>query len=89
MVKREAKIINALGLHARATSLVVGTAERFESEIILRFRGATANARYPMEILLLAAPVGAVVQILVEGPDEEAAADALVSLIEGRFGEPD
>ena len=38
-------------------------------------------------ILLLGASRGTTVEITAEGEDEEAAVDALVALVEGRFGE--
>jgi phosphocarrier protein len=38
--------------------------------------------------MMLAAGQGTQIELEVSGPDEQAAMDALVQLIEGRFGEP-
>lgn len=65
------------GLHARPASRVVRTAQRFASDIRLRFNGNVANARSIMGMLLLCATMGANVSVEVEGEDEEKAIQAV------------
>ena len=65
------------GLHARPASRVVRTAQRFASDIRLRFNGNVANARSIMGMLLLCATMGASVSVEVEGEDEEKAIQAV------------
>ena len=65
------------GLHARPASRVVRTAQRFASDIRLRFNGNVANVRSIMGMLLLCATMGASVSVEVEGEDEEKAIQAV------------
>lgn len=91
------KIVNKLGLHARAAAKLVQTAVRFKSEVKLariddsaRTGGSQAtevNAKSIMGVLMLAAAIGTTVRLHCEGPDEKEALDALVALIEAKFGE--
>ena len=83
-------IRNRLGLHARAAARVVKLANGFRSEI--QFARADANqvtvdAKTIFGVLLLAATQGTAIEIMVDGPDEAEAIEALCRLIEGNFGE--
>ena len=87
MVSREIKIVNKLGLHARAAAKLVTTANQFESEIKLGREQQHVNGKSIMGVMMLAASQGTLLIIDVEGKDETAAADALEALINDRFGE--
>ena len=87
MVSREIKIVNKLGLHARAAAKLVTTANQFESEIKLGRKQQHVNGKSIMGVMMLAASQGTLLIIDVEGKDETAAADALEALINDRFGE--
>jgi phosphocarrier protein len=65
----------------------VQTAAGFESEIWLTRNGRRVNAKSIMGVLMLAAPLDAELTLECEGPDEQAAADAIEALIDDRFGE--
>jgi phosphocarrier protein HPr len=65
------------GLHARPASRLVRTAQRFASDIRLRFNGNVANARSIISVMLLCATVGASISVEVEGDDEEKAIQAV------------
>ena len=84
-------LINRLGLHARASSAFVQTASRFEATVTVthKDRGKTADGKSIMGVMMLAAPYGTTLEVTCEGPDAEAAAEALATLIQDRFGEPD
>lgn len=95
-VEKTLKITNKLGLHARAAAKLVQTAVRFPCEVKLARidddakSGAQAtevNAKSIMGVLMLAAAVGTTVRLHCEGEEEQAALDALVALIESKFGE--
>lgn len=87
MNARPVTIVNKLGLHARAATRLVNCASAFKAEVRL-VRGARAvNAKSIMGVLTLAAASGAELVIEAEGPDEDAAVDALATLIGDRFGE--
>ena len=87
MLKQEIKIINKLGLHARASSKFTQTASRFQSEIWVSRNGRRVNGKSIMGLMMLAAAKGAVIEIETEGADEAAAMTALQDLINNRFDE--
>lgn len=87
MVKQNLKIVNKLGLHARAAAKLVHLASRYESESKLVRGEKVANGKSIMGVMMLAASRGTEIEIIVEGPDEEEAISALSELINNRFGE--
>jgi len=82
-------IINKLGLHARAAAKFVKTASAFESSVTLRRGEREVNGKSILGVMMLAASRGTEVEIDAEGPDADAALEALRTLIDGRFGEPE
>lgn len=87
MSRREVRISNRLGLHARAAARFVQTANRFRSKVTLSRDGRTMDGKSILGILLLAAAKGTQLVVAAEGEDEQAAVDALAALIGGGFGE--
>ena len=87
MISENITIINKLGLHARAASKLVNCASRFESEVSISKKGNTVNAKSIMGVMMLAASKGVELELEVNGKDEQACRDALVELINSRFGE--
>ncbi|RCX31091.1 HPr family phosphocarrier protein [Thioalbus denitrificans] len=80
-------IINKLGLHARAAAKFVKTASAFESSVTLRRGEREVNGKSILGVMMLAASRGTEVEIDAEGPDADAALEALRTLIDERFGE--
>ena len=87
MISQTLIIINKLGLHARAASKLVNLAGQFESDIFIDKQGNRVNAKSIMGVMMLAASKGTEVVLEVDGNDEEACMEALVVLINNRFGE--
>jgi phosphocarrier protein HPr len=87
MIKRTITISNKLGLHARASAKLTKLAGSFKSEIHMSRSGRRVNAKSIMGVMMLAAGMGAEVEIETDGPDEQAAMDGLLALIQDRFGE--
>ena len=87
MEKAEFTIINRLGLHARAAAQLVQTANRFRSEVSVEKDGTAVNGKSIMGILMLAAPMGSVISVTVQGADEQGAMAAIGQLINDGFGE--
>jgi len=87
MVEREAKIVNRLGLHARAAAKLVHTAGAFQSQVTVLKEGEEVDAKSILGILLLAAAQGTDVTIRCEGQDEQEALRAVTHLIANRFDE--
>jgi phosphocarrier protein len=88
-MKRDIEIINKLGLHARASTKLTQTASQFSSEIWIERNGRRVNAKSIMGVMMLAASKGSVVTLEANGADESLAMEALVNLINNRFGEPE
>ena len=87
MQEREFTIKNRLGLHARAAAQLVQTANKFKAEVTLIKDDVEVNGKSIMGILLLAAPQGTDISVLVSGADEDQAMDVIAQLIEDGFGE--
>jgi phosphocarrier protein HPr len=87
VIRREARIQNQLGLHARAAARFVHAAARYEAQITAGRDGRVMDGKSILGILLLGASRGTTIEITAEGVDEEAAIEALVALVADRFGE--
>ena len=87
MIKRATTINNKLGLHARASAKLTKLAGGFASDVHLSRNGRRVNAKSIMGVMMLAAGLGAEVEIEIEGADEQAAMAAVVALIDDKFGE--
>lgn len=81
------KIINELGLHARAAATFVKIANRFRSEIFVTKESVTVNGKSIMGVLMLAAAKGSMIVIEASGSDAEDAIRELAKLIGDKFGE--
>ena len=81
----EVTIQHEAGLHARPAAIFVKTASGFQSTISLRFGEKTVNAKSIVQVLTLGANKGSTVTIAAEGPDADAAIQALVGLVERNF----
>lgn len=89
MYSRKVTIQNKTGLHARPASEFIGCAGKFKSKITIKRNDdeEEANAKSIVMLLSLGLSQGTEVEIIAKGEDETEAVDALVALIEGRFGE--
>ncbi len=81
------KIINKLGLHARAAALFVKLASRFESEITIIKGKNRVNGKSIMGILMLAAAQGSKITLEAVGPDAKQALEKLGQLVNDGFNE--
>lgn len=84
---RNVQIPNLLGLHARPAAEFVKVSSKFDSEVFVAKGDLEVNGKSIMGVMMLAAECGAVLRIRAEGPDRDAALDALVALVESGFGE--
>ena len=87
MTSLEVKIINKLGLHARASTKLTQTASKFASEVWITRNGRRVNAKSIMGVMMLAAGIGSEVTIDTEGDRAQEAMDAIMALITDKFGE--
>jgi len=87
MQQREVTILNKLGLHARASAKLTQLAGQFKSEVWVSRNDRKVNAKSIMGVMMLAASQGVTLAIETAGTDEIEAMQALVKLINDRFGE--
>jgi phosphocarrier protein len=87
LTRRDVRITNRLGLHARAAARFVHTANRFRARISAVRDGRVMDGKSILGILLLAASQGTTLTLEADGDDEVDALEALVRLVEGGFGE--
>lgn len=87
MPDRTVKIINKLGLHARAAARFVQIASEFESDINVIHGEKEVNGKSIMGVMMLAAGKGSEIRIVASGGDETQALNKLGELVENRFGE--
>jgi phosphotransferase system HPr (HPr) family protein len=89
MLEGRAKIVNPLGLHARAAAQLVRLAGTFKSRILLKRLDSTvtADAKSILNVLTLAASRGTELDLEIEGPDETAALEAITDIFARGFGE--
>jgi len=80
-------IVNVKGLHARASAKLVEVVEGFDAQAEISKDGLTASGDSIMGLLMLAAPKGSSIDVETTGPDAEALAAALRTLVDGKFGE--
>lgn len=86
-VRRTFRIVNQLGLHARAASVLSKLASGFGSEIQIEKDGQKARSTSVIELLLLCGQPGAELTVVATGDDAEQAVQAIGELILDRFGE--
>jgi phosphocarrier protein HPr len=87
MIKQTTTIINKLGLHARASAKLTKLAGSFPCEVWIGKGERRVNAKSIMGVMMLAAGVESVVTIETQGDRAQEAIDAILALINDRFGE--
>ena len=87
MVERQVRIVNRLGLHARAAAKLVHTASSFGCDVLLVRDGEEVDAKSILGLLQLGACQGTDLAVSCSGSDESAAVQAVAELIDDGFGE--
>jgi len=87
MIKETITIQNKLGLHTRAAAKLVDTAKRFASRIELIYRDRVVDSKSIMGVITLGAQKDDVIDLVISGEDEVQALEAIVRLINNKFGE--
>lgn len=89
MIRTQVTIINKLGLHARAAAKFVACTTSFSSRIHTGKDGQLVDGKSIMSVMMLAAGKGTVLDLEIEGSDEQEALTALQTLLANRFDEPE
>jgi phosphocarrier protein len=87
MIKNNVTISNRLGLHARASAKLTKIAGSHSCEVWMSRGERRINAKSIMGVMMLAAGLGSEVEIETNGADEQQAMDAILALIQDKFGE--
>ena len=87
MIQTTTTISNKLGLHARASAKLTKLAGSFACEVWMSKGERRVNAKSIMGVMMLAAGIGSSVVVETNGADEQVALDALLALINDKFGE--
>ena len=87
MIQTTISISNKLGLHARASAKLTKLAGSFPCEVWIAKGERRVNAKSIMGVMMLAAGIGSTVEIDTDGPRDREAMDALLALINDKFGE--
>lgn len=87
MIKTHTTISNKLGLHARASAKLTKLAGSFPCDVFMSKGDRRINAKSIMGVMMLAAGLGSEVELETNGDREQEAMDALLALINDKFGE--
>ena len=87
MIRENITISNKLGLHARASAKLTKIASGFDCDVWITRNERRINAKSIMGVMMLAAGVGSTVLLETDGADEQAAMDALLALVNDKFGD--
>jgi phosphocarrier protein len=87
MIKTRVTISNRLGLHARASAKLTKLAGSFPCDVFMSRGDRRINAKSIMGVMMLAAGLGSEVELETNGEREQEAMDALLALINDKFGE--
>ena len=89
MLEGQVRIVNRLGLHARAAAQLVKVAGRFKSRVMLKRPDdfAEVDAKSMLDVLTLAASLNSVLTLTAEGDDEVTAFETVRQLFDTGFGE--
>lgn len=87
MIERQVTINNRAGLHTRPAATLVKTAAKFQAEFTIQKESFAINGKSIIGVMTLAAEQGSTLVLKFDGPDEEQAAEAIVTLFERGFDE--
>ncbi|AXR05463.1 HPr family phosphocarrier protein [Salinimonas sediminis] len=86
-IEKQLTIVNKLGLHARAATQLVQLANQFDAQITLVKADKKAQADSVLGLMMLESHQGEQVCVISDGPDAQAAMEAIEALIMGKFNE--
>jgi phosphocarrier protein HPr len=87
MIQQQIIIKNKMGLHVRAAAKLVDVAKKFDSRIELIYRERLVDCKSIMGVITLGAQKDNVVNLVVNGADEDLAIKAITKLVDEKFGE--
>ena len=85
MFMKETMVNNQVGLHARPATFFIQKANEYKSSVWVEKDDRRVNAKSLLGVLSLGIVKGTAINLIADGPDEEAAINALVELINSEF----
>ena len=82
MKKSIVTVNSECGLHARPASMLVSTAMKFSSDILIKKNDKTANCKSILSVLSIGASHGDKLEIIIEGQDETDAYNIIKDLFD-------
>ena len=87
MVSKALTIINAQGFHMRPAQLFTAAMGKYPCNVVIKFNGKDVNGKSLLNIIPACIKCGSNIEVVCDGPDEEAALAEAVAMIENGFGE--
>jgi len=87
MIRKNFRINNKLGLHARPAALLAQTAGKFDSKVSVIKDGQEVDGDSILGIMMLAAEYGSEITVIVKGQDEKEAIKRIEELFSRKFDE--
>ena len=87
MFMKETTVNNQVGLHARPATFFIQKANEYKSSVWVEKDDRRVNAKSLLGVLSLGIVKGTAINLIADGPDEEAAINALVELINSEFSD--
>lgn len=86
-VEVKATVVNSLGLHARPAMTFVDLSSTFSCDVKVAKGDTEVDGKSIMQMMMLAAAQGSILQVVANGDDAEAAITKLKKLVESGFDE--
>lgn len=86
-ISQDIKIINKLGLHARAAAKLVSVASKYSCGIEIEKSGQRVNGKSIMGVMMLAAGKGSIITLHLDGKDADQCLKDISRLVKNRFDE--
>lgn len=81
MMKRNITVVNPSGLHLRPAGMLCQTSMKFNSTVMIYYKNKEINAKSVLNVMASEIKCGSEIEVCCEGDDEEAALEAVCTLI--------
>lgn len=87
MVSKQLTLVNAQGFHMRPAAVFANVMAKYQSDVTIKFNGSDINGKSLLNIIAACIKCGSEIEIVCDGPDEDAALADATQLIESGLGE--
>ncbi|MGL1933638.1 MAG: HPr family phosphocarrier protein [Fibrobacterales bacterium] len=87
MMKETLIVQNKLGIHARPASMIVDVTSRSIGEVFFNYNNTRVNAKSILNIMMLAIEPGAVIDVELDGENQEETFANLQKIFKDKFNE--